>query len=153
MVLSNTESHWGEHWRGSIDGSNIEQKIATFSDNDTVSEQVKDEFSSQVILGWEDAFQVRFSRRWASISTPDNKKWIPGFLKLMLNWSRACWSNQSNKSFGLRRYSLQHHQLQLYMNNWYNAPRAEVLIDRSKLGGREIILSKNNDTIVKWLDR
>ena len=39
------------------------------------------------------------------------------------------------------------------MNNWYDVPRAEALIDRSKLVDREIILSRNNDAIAKWLDR
>ena len=39
------------------------------------------------------------------------------------------------------------------MNNWYDVPRDETLIDISKLGGRAIILSKNNDAIAKWLDR
>ena len=77
VVLSNTESHQGEHWRGNEEGPGIEQKIATFFGDDKVSEQVKDAFSSQVLLGWEDTFQGRFWIRWAPISTPDNKKWIP----------------------------------------------------------------------------
>ena len=54
------ESHRGENWRGSEEGSKIERRIATFLDDDTVSAQVKDDFSSQVLLGWEDAFQGRF---------------------------------------------------------------------------------------------
>ena len=57
VILFDIESHQGEHWRGNKEGSEIEQKIGTFFDNDTVSEQVKDAFSSQVILGWKDAFQ------------------------------------------------------------------------------------------------
>ena len=32
VVLSNTESHQGEDWRGNADGSQIEQKVATFFD-------------------------------------------------------------------------------------------------------------------------
>ena len=56
VVLSNTESHQGK----TGEGSEIEQKVVTFFDDDTVSEQVKDAFSSQVLLGWEDAFQGRF---------------------------------------------------------------------------------------------
>ena len=133
MVLSDTESHRGEHWRGNAEGSEIEQNIATFFDDDTVSEQVKDAFSSQVILGWEDAFQGRFSIKWAFISNPENKKWIPGFLKILMNWSRACWSNRRNKLFRSRkdRYSLQRHRLHLHVNNCYDAPRAEGLINRS----------------------
>ena len=57
--------------------------------------------------------------------------------------------------FGSRkdRYSLQRDRLQLKVKEWYNAPRAEALIDKSKLKGRAIILSKNNDAIAKWLDR
>ena len=39
------------------------------------------------------------------------------------------------------------------MKNWYDAPRDETLIDKSKLKDREIILSRNNDAIAKWLDR
>ena len=74
MVLSDTESHQGENWRGNKEGSEIERRIATFLDNDTVSAQVKDAFSTQVLLGWEDAFQGRFSIRWSAISTPENKK-------------------------------------------------------------------------------
>ena len=70
------------NWRGNEEGSEIKRKVAIFFDDDIVSEQVKDTFSSQVLLGWEDAFQGRFSIRWASISTPKNKKWIPGFLKM-----------------------------------------------------------------------
>ena len=110
LVLSNTESHLGGHQRGNAEESEIEQKITTFCDN-TVSEQVKDAFSSHVILGWKDAFQGRFSIKWAFISTPKNKKWIPGFLKILMNWSRACWSNRRNKLFGSRKdqYSLQSH--------------------------------------------
>ena len=57
VVLSDTESHWGENWRGNNEGSKIEQKVTTFFDDDTVSEQVKDALSSQVLLGWRDAFQ------------------------------------------------------------------------------------------------
>ena len=34
----------------------------------------KDMFPSQVLLGWVDTFQGRFSIRWAPISTPENKK-------------------------------------------------------------------------------
>ena len=74
MVLSDTESYQGGNWRGNEEGSKIEQKVATFFDDDTVSEQVQDAFSSQVLLGWEDAFQGRFPIRWTSISTPENKK-------------------------------------------------------------------------------
>ena len=74
MVLSDTESQRGENWRGNEEGSEIERQIATFFDDDTVSAQVKDAVSSQVLLGWEDAFQGRFSIRWAAISTPENKK-------------------------------------------------------------------------------
>ena len=102
MVLSDTESHWGENWRGNEEGPQIERKVATFFYDDTVSEQVKDEFSSQVLLGWKDAFQGRFLIRWASISTTENKKWIPGRLNILLNWSRACWSNRHQKLFGSR---------------------------------------------------
>ena len=73
----------------------------------------------------------------------------------MMNWRRACWSNCHDKLFGSRkdRYSLQSHRLQLHVNNWCGAIRAEVLIDRSKLEERAIILSRNNDAIAKWLDR
>ena len=38
------------------------------------------------------------------------------------------------------------------MNNWYEAPREERIIDKSKLEPRERILKKNN-AIAKWLDR
>ena len=57
VVVSDTKSHRGEHWRGNTEGSEIERKVATFFDDDTISEQVKDMFSSQVLLGWEDTFQ------------------------------------------------------------------------------------------------
>ena len=40
----------------------------------------------------------------------------------------------------------------LQANIWYDAPREEVLIDRSKLKECAIILNKNNDEITKWLD-
>ena len=79
------QSHRGETWRGNEEESEIERQVATFFDNDTVSAQVKDEFSSQVLLGWEDAFQGRIPIRWAFISTPENKKWIPGFLKILMD--------------------------------------------------------------------
>ena len=39
------------------------------------------------------------------------------------------------------------------MNNWYDAPREERIIDKSKLEPRERILKRNNDAIAKWLDR
>ena len=73
VVLSDTESHRGENWRGREEGSEIERRIATFLDNDTVSAQVKDAFFFQVLLGWEDAFQGRFSIRWSAISTPGTR--------------------------------------------------------------------------------
>ena len=59
MITSDADSHQGENWRGNEEGSKIERKVATFLQDDTVSEQVKDAFSSQVLLGWEDAFQGR----------------------------------------------------------------------------------------------
>ena len=70
-----------------------------------------------------------------------------------MKWSRACWSNRHQQLFGSRkdRYRLQRHQLQLQVNIRYDAPRKEVLIDRSKLKERPIILTKNNDAIAKWL--
>ena len=89
MVLSDTESHRGETRIGSKEGSKIEQQIATFFGNDTISAQVKEAFSSQLLLGWEDAFQGKFSIKWSAISTPEHTKWIPGFLKILMNWSRA----------------------------------------------------------------
>ena len=39
VVLSDTESHRGENWRGNEEGSEIERQVATFFDDDTVSEQ------------------------------------------------------------------------------------------------------------------
>ena len=74
----------------------------------------------------------------------------------MLYWSRECWFNRRNKKLlGSRkdRYSLLRHRLQLYVNNWYDAPRTEALIDRFKLADRQIVLSKNKGAIAKWLDR
>ena len=50
VVLSDTESHRGENLGGNEEGSEIERRIATFLDDDTVSAQVKDAFSSQVLL-------------------------------------------------------------------------------------------------------
>ena len=134
VVLSDTESHRGENWRGREEGSEIERRIATFLDDDTVSAQVKDAFFFQVLLGWEDAFQGRFSIRWSAISTPGNTKWIPGFLKILMNWSRACWSNRCQTVFGSRKdqYKLQRIRLLQHVNNWYDAPREETLIDKSK---------------------
>ena len=157
VILSDTESHWGENWRGNKEGSEIEQWIATNCyklDNDTVSAQVKDVFSSRVLLGWEDASQGRISIRWPTISTPENTKWIPGFLKILMNWSRACWSTWHQRLFGLRkdRYRLQQIRLRQHVNTWYTAPREEALIDKSKLPARELILRKINDAIAKWLD-
>ena len=75
--------------------------------------------------------------------------------QILMNWSRACWSNRRNKLFGSRkdRYSIQRHRLQLHVNNWYDAPRTEALIDRFKLADRQIVLSKNKGAIAKWLDR
>ena len=59
MVLSETESHREENWRGNSKGSETERIVATLFDDNTISDQVKDAFSSQVLLGWEDAFQGR----------------------------------------------------------------------------------------------
>ncbi len=39
------------------------------------------------------------------------------------------------------------------MHNWYDAPREERILAKSKLEPREQILKKNNDAIAKWLDR
>ena len=74
----------------------------------------------QVLLGWEDAFQWIFLIRWAAISTQENKKWVPGFLKILMNWSRACWSNQRQTLFGARKdqYKLQRTQLHQHVNIW-----------------------------------
>ena len=46
VVLSNVESLQGENWRGNTDGSKIDRKVATFFDDNTVSAQVKEAFSS-----------------------------------------------------------------------------------------------------------
>ena len=82
VALSDTESHRGEHWRGNAEGSEIEQKIATFFDDDTVSEQVvKYAFSSQVIRGWEDAFQGRFSIRWHPLAHQRTRNGFQDFSK------------------------------------------------------------------------
>ena len=48
---------------------------------------------------------------------------------------------------------LQRTRLHLPVKEWYDAPREEALIEKSKLVAREIILSKNNDAIAKWLYR
>ena len=154
VLLSDTESHRGENWRGNEEGSEIERRIATFFYDDTVSAQFKDAFSSQILLGLEDAFQGRFSIRWAASSTPENTKWITGFLKLLMNWSRACWSNRRQTLFGSRkdRYKLQRTRLHQHVNTWYDAPREETLIGKSKLADRELILRKTNNAISKWLD-
>ena len=81
VVLSDTESLQGGNWRGNEERSEIELRIATFFEDDTVSAQVKDKFTSQILLEREDAFQGWFLIRWAAISTPENIKWIPGFPK------------------------------------------------------------------------
>ena len=39
------------------------------------------------------------------------------------------------------------------MNNWHDAPRDEILIDKLKLAAGGLILRKTNDAIAKWLDR
>ena len=67
-------SHQGENGGGNEEGAKKERQIATFLDDDTISAQVKDAFSSQVILGWENDFQGRFSIRWTAISTPEDSK-------------------------------------------------------------------------------
>ena len=98
---------------------------------------------------------IRFSLKWSAINTPENTKWIPGFLKILMNWSRACWSNRRQTLFGSRkdRYKLQQTRLHQHVNNWYNAPREEILIDTSKLAAHELFMRKTNDAIAKWLDR
>ena len=58
VALSDTESNQGKYWRGNSEGSEIEQKVATFLDDNTIGEQVVKEVSpSQVILGREDGFR------------------------------------------------------------------------------------------------
>ena len=91
----------------------------------------------------------------STISTPEDMKWIPGFLKELMNWRRACWSNRRQTLFGVRKdwYKLQRVRLIQLVNNWYDAPREEIIIDKSKLEPRERILKRNNDAIAKWLDR
>ena len=155
IVVSDIDSHRGERWRGNHEGSDVEQRVATFLDDDTVSEQIKEAFSSQVLLGWEDAFQGRFSIKWSAIRTPEDTKWIPGFLKILMNWSRACWSKRRQTLFGEKkdRYRLQRERLFQHVHNWYDAPREERILAKSKLEPREQILKKNNDAIAKWLDR
>ena len=105
---------------------------------------------------WEDAFQGRSSIRWDSIRTMDSKKWISGFLTILMERDRACWSNRRQQLLGSRndRYRLQRHRLHLQVNIWHmcDAPREEVLNDISKLKERPIILSKNNGALAKWLD-
>ena len=78
-------------------------------------------------------------------------KWIPGFLKILMNWSRACWSNRRQTLFGSRkdRYKLQRTRLIQHVNMWYEAPRKEILVDKSKLAPRKQILKKNNDAMAK----
>ena len=51
------------------------------------------------------------------------------------------------------RYRLQRERLFQHVNYWYDAPREQRLIDKSKLEPRERILTKNNDAIAKWLDQ
>ena len=95
------------------------------------------------------------SIRWVSISTPENKKRIPGLLKILMNFSRACWSTRRQTLFGSRkdRNMLQRTWLYQHVNTWYDASRKEALINKSKFPVGEIVLSKNNDAIAKWLDR
>ena len=89
----------------------IEVVLPDTEPHHTISEQAQDVFSSQVLLRREGAFQGRFSIRWASISTTDNKQLVLGFLRTMMNWSRVCWFNSHNKLFGSRKdlCSLQRH--------------------------------------------
>ena len=93
--------------------------------------------------------------RQSAISTPEDMKWIPGFLKILMNWSRACWSKRRQTLFGEKkdRYRLQRERLFQHVNYWYDAPREQRLIDKTKLEPRERILTRNNDAIAKWLDQ
>ena len=48
------------NWRGNEEGSEIKRKVAIFFDDDIVSEQVKDAFSSRVLLGGKTLFKEDF---------------------------------------------------------------------------------------------
>ena len=46
-----SESHREENGRGNPEGSEIEQKVVLFINNDTTYKHIKEVFSSQVLLG------------------------------------------------------------------------------------------------------
>ena len=52
-----------------------------------------------------------------------------------------------------RPRKLQQTRLYQHVNNWYDAPREEILIDKSKLATCGLSMRKTNDAIAKWLDR
>ena len=68
VAFSNTEeSHRGENWRGNPEGTEIEQQMATFLDDDTVNEQVKNRSLPRYYLGGKTLSKETFR-------TVDNKK-------------------------------------------------------------------------------
>ena len=71
------------------------------------------------------------------------------------DWSRACWSKRRQTLFGEKkdRYRLQRERLFQHVHNWYDAPREERILAKSKLEPRDFFLKKNNNVIAKWLDR
>ena len=148
-------SYQGKNLRGNPEGTEIGQRVTTFFNDNAISDQVKAAFMPHILLRLEDTFQWRFSTKWSSIRTMDSKNWMPGFLSTLMKWSRACWINRLQHLFSSRKdwYRLQRNRLHLQVNIWYNAPREEVMIDRSMLSECAIILRKNNySPIAKWID-
>lgn len=154
LVRSNECTHRGDiTWRGDLEGPEIHQDIHQFYTDTTVNIKAKQAFTSQTYLGWEDAFQGRFSQKWKALS-PD-KNWAKPVLTELMNWGRACWSTCCTHLFGEKKdqYCLRCHRLHLQVNIWYDSPRVQVLVNRTNFPDRESILHRNNEGIARWLDQ
>ena len=154
VVRSNECTHRGETtWQGDPEGTAIQQEIHRFYSDDNVDNDAKLAFTSQTFLGWEDAFQGRFSQKWKTLSS--DKNWARPVLTELMNWGRACWTNRCTHLFGERKdqYRLRRHRLHLQVHIWYESPRTQVLVDRNTFPERASILHRNNEGIARWLDQ
>ena len=153
LIRSNEPTHRGDYnWRGDLAGSPIYKSIHHFFSDSNVTDPAKHTFSSQTLLGWEDALLGRFAIAWRAV--PHHSDWRQPILMELMQWGRGSWTNRCSQLFRQKKdqYRLRRHRLHQEVHLWYDSPLSEVLIHRTSFLERDKILRCNNEGIARWLE-